>query len=379
MSTATTATTGSADRADTVHFTPPRRRNYPTLLVNGGTILLITAFVVGLTWTWDPYYQAELGRIVAGLGVAAGLTVLIGLNGQFSLGHSALMAVSGYTVALMQSKLGSNASLYGWRVLISLGVGVLLTMVAGLIVGVAAARLRGPYLAGATLALALIVPSVGALWRSSLGGDQGIKVSLDPRPAAIQNMHIGNAYVGAEQWRTWLSIAVTVPTLLLLANLVKSRIGRSWRMIRDDEIAAQLAGVNIPRTQVVCFVVSSFCAGISGGLLAILSRVANPGTFGIQLSLYLLLGIVIGGIGTLWGAVWGSILIVALPDYLTAKVESATHGNTLLYNRFNGNLSLVLFGIALIIVILFAPGGIQGFINRVISWAKRPFQQRAPG
>jgi branched-chain amino acid transport system permease protein len=378
MSTATTAP-GSTDRADTVHFTPPGRRQYPTLLVNGGVILAITLFVLGATWSWEPYYQSELGRIVAGIGVAAGLTVLIGLNGQFSLGHGALMAVSGYTVALMQSNLSKNASLYGWRVLISLAVGVLLTMVAGLIVGVAAARLRGPYLAGATLALALIVPSVAALFTSFLNGDQGRRVTLDPRPSAIANMHIGNAYVGAEQWRTWISIAVTVPTLIVLANLVKSRIGRSWRMIRDDEVAAQLAGVNIARTQIVCFVVSSFCAGVSGGLLAILSRVANPGTFGIQLSLYLLLGIVIGGIGTLWGAVWGSIIIVALPDYLSAKVQSATNGNALLYNKFNGNLALVLFGIALILVILFAPGGIQGFINRVISWAKRPFQQRAPG
>jgi branched-chain amino acid transport system permease protein len=378
MSTATTATTGSADRADTVHFTPPRR-NLPTIVMHGGTLLAITAFVVGLTWTWDPYYQSEVSRIVAGLGVAAGLTVLIGLNGQFSLGHGALMAVSGYTVAIVQNKLSTNASLYGWRVLISLAVGVLLTMVAGVIIGVAAARLRGPYLAGVTLALALIVPSVGSLWASLLDGDQGVKVTLDPRPASIQNMHLGNAYVGAEQWRMWISIGVTVPALLVLANLVKSRIGRSWRMIRDDEIAAQLSGVNIARTQVICFVVSSFCAGISGGLLAIVSRVANPGTFGLQLSLYLLLGIVIGGIGTLWGALWGSILVVALPDYLSAKVESATNGNALLYNKLNGNLALVLFGAAMIIVILFAPGGIQGFIMRVISWARRPFQQRASG
>src|SRR5262249_29734786 len=160
-------------------------------------------------------------------------TVLIGLNGQFSLGHGALMAISGYTVAIMQKQLGTNAALYGWRVLISLAVGVAATMVAGLIVGVAAARLRRPYLAAVTLALALIVPSMGALWYSVLNGDQGLRVTLDARPAVISNMHIGNAYVSAEQWRTWISIAVTVPTLLLLANLVKSRIGRSWRMIRD--------------------------------------------------------------------------------------------------------------------------------------------------
>ena len=378
MSTVTTPGTGTTDRADTVHFSEPRRRYYPTFVLNGGALILITAFIVLSTWSWGAYYQGEIARIVAGLGVAAGLTVLIGLNGQFSLGHGALMAVGGYTVALMQDKLSTVPSLYGWRVLISLAVGVVTTVIAGFIVGIVAARLRGPYLAGVTLALALIVPAVGALW-TTLKGDQGLKVALDPRPVIIQNMHIGNSFVGADQWRAWIAMGVTLPVMLMLANLIHSRVGRSWRMVRDDEVAAQLSGVNIARTQVVCFVVSSVAAGASGGLVAIISRGANPNTFGIQLSLYLLLGIVIGGIGSLWGAVWGSILVVALPDYLTSWAGDVTKDNTVLFNRLNGNLALMLFGVVLILVILFASGGIQGFINRVIGWARRPFQQRASG
>jgi len=204
-------------------------------------------------------------------------------------------------------------------------------------------------------------------------------VDIDKMPNAIASMHLGQVYVVPLQWRAWIAIFATVPVIFVLANLVKSRLGRTWRMIRDDEVAAQLSGVNVARTQIVCFVVSAFAAGVSGGLLALISRVANPGTFGINLGLFLLLGIVIGGIGSLWGALWGSIIVVAIPDYLTAKVQDWTHGNNVLYGRFNGNLALVLFGLALIIVILFAPGGIQSFINRVIAWAKRGFQQRASG
>jgi ABC-type branched-subunit amino acid transport system permease subunit len=379
MSAATTTTPGSTDRADTVHFTPPSKRKYPTFLTHGASVLGLALFLILATWTWEPYLQGEIGRVMAGLGVAAGLTVLIGLNGQFSLGHGALMAVGGYTVAIMQQKLANVPSLYGWRIVISLALGVVMAMIAGLIVGVAAARFRGPYLAGATLTLALIVPAVAALWKHTLNGEQGLQMSQDPMPNAVANMHLGQVWVVPDQWRAWIAIIATVPVIFFLANLIKSRVGRSWRMIRDDEVAARLAGVNIARTQVTCFVVSSFAAGMSGGLVAITSRQANPGTFGLNLGLYLLLGIVIGGIGSLWGALWGAIIIVAVPDYLSSIVESGTRGNLVLNNRLNGNLSLMLFGAALIIVILFAPGGIQSFLNRVIAWARRPFQQRAPG
>jgi branched-chain amino acid transport system permease protein len=379
MSAPTTTTPGSTDRADTLQFTPPKGRYYPTYLKHGGAILGLALFTILATWAWQPYFHGEVARIMAGVGVAAGLTVLIGLNGQFSLGHGALMAVSGYSVAIMQKKLEDVPSLYGWRVVISLAFGVVLAMVAGLIVGVTAARLRGPYLAGTTLALALIVPAVADWWKSLLNSDQGLTVDIDKMPNAVANMHLGQVYVVPLQWRAWIAIFATVPVIFVLANLVKSRLGRTWRMIRDDEVAAQLSGVNVARTQIVCFVVSAFAAGVSGGLLAIMSRVANPGTFGINLGLFLLLGIVIGGIGSLWGALWGSILVVAIPDYLSAKVQDLTNGNNVLYGRFNGNLALVLFGLALIIVILFAPGGIQSFINRVIAWAKRGFQQRASG
>jgi branched-chain amino acid transport system permease protein len=278
----------------------------------------------------------------------------------------------------MQDKLSTIPSLYGWRVLISLAVGVVATVVVGFIVAIVAARLRGPYLAGVTLALALTIPAFGALWKF-LKGDQGLKVAIDPRPIIIQNMHIGNAFVSADQWRAWITIGVTVPVLLMLANLIRSRYGRNWRAVRDDEVAAQLSGINVARTQVVCFLVSSVAAGASGGLVAIISRGANPNNFGIQLSLYLLLGIVIGGIGTLWGALWGSILVVALPDYLSTVAEDVTQGNTVWFNKLNGNLALILFGVAMIVVILFAPGGIQSFIAKVISWIRKPLQQRSSG
>lgn len=374
MSAATTDRPDTTDRADTLLFSSSRKREWNTLLRHTVVIGGLTAFLVLATWGAEPYYQLEIGKIVAYLAVSAGLTVLIGLNGQLSLGHSALMAVGGYTTAIMQAKLADSPSLYGWRIIISVVLAVALTTVVGVFVGVAAARLRGPYLAGASLALVGVLLPIGTMVKS-FKGDQGLKVPLDPRPLRIEYTHLGPYYVQAQQWKTWLIIGFTLPAMILLANLVKSRYGRNFRAVRDDEVAAKLVGINVARTQVTAFVVSSAMAGVSGAMFGIIYQQANPLTFGIVISLYMLLGIVLGGIGSLWGAVWGSILIVALPDWLSSQARDVAGTNALLFNRLNGNLALFLFGVGLILVILLAPGGLQALFMRIINWARRPFQQ----
>jgi ABC-type branched-subunit amino acid transport system permease subunit len=351
----------STDRADTILFTPTPRRRPSTLLVNVVVVVLVAAIVLGATFNFEPFNQVEVSKIVAYIAVAAGLTVLLGLNGQLSLGHGALMAVSGYTVAILQGKLADSPSLYGWRVVISLVAGVIATTVVGLIVGLAAARLRGPYLAGVTLALALVVPALGAMYTSLLKGDQGLQVSIDPRPAGLHDT------ISVQQWKAWIAIFATVPVLILLANLVRSRFGRSFKAVRDDEVAAQLSGVNVARTQVLAFVVSAACAGVSGGLFGVVYGQANPGLFSLNLSLFLLLAVVLGGLGSLWGALWGSIILIVLPDTINTVAGDLTADASVL-NRLNGSLALAVFGAALVVVMLVASGGIQGLVNRIARW-----------
>ncbi|MBB2946099.1 branched-chain amino acid transport system permease protein [Actinoplanes lutulentus] len=304
----------------------------------GGVVILI------LSYTLEPFRNYQLATVGAYFCVTAGLTVLTGLNGQLSLGHGALMATGAYSFALAQNK---------WLSLpLSFVVAIAVTTLAGAVIGLAAARLRGPYLAGLTLAVAIVVPSVTSTFDETFNSDQGLSVVLDPPPGTIP----------MERWQAWLAWTGALLTVLLLAFLVRGAFGRRLRAVRDDETAAKLAGVNIARTQVLAFVVSAVCAGLSGALFAVLAQSVSPGAFPLTLSLFLVMAIVIGGLGSLFGALLGAILLVALPTFAQSVAEQTGS------HRLEGNLALVVFGVVLIVVMLAAPGGLASirftFIRR---------------
>ncbi|AGL20899.1 branched-chain amino acid ABC transporter permease [Actinoplanes sp. N902-109] len=306
-------------------------------------ILAGAAVVLVLTLVLPPFRTYQLATVGAYLCVTAGLTVLTGLNGQLSLGHGALMATGAYTLALC-----ANA---GWPLSLAFAAAIVVTTAAGAVVGLAAARLRGPYLAGLTLAVAVVVPAITSTFDGTFNSDQGLSVALEPPP--------GNVTI--EQWQAWLCWGAAVVVLILLHLLIGGRFGRELRAVRDDETAARLAGVSVARTQVLAFVVSAACAGVGGALFAVLAQSVSPGAFPLSLSLFLVMAIVIGGLGSLAGAAWGAVLLVALP----ALAHSVTEGIDA--RRLEGNLPLALFGVTLIVVMLAAPGGIA---------ALRPFRRR---
>jgi branched-chain amino acid transport system permease protein len=150
-----------------------------------------------------------------------------------------------------------------------------------------------------------------------------------------------------------------VITLFLLANLVSSRIGRDMRLLREDEDAAALSGVRVARTQVLAFSVSAACAGLGGALLAWVNSLAAPGAFPLTLSLSLLTAAVLGGLGSLAGAVYGAVIVTLLPTWSTDLAQSA-HLSQSIY----ANIPLVVYGIVLFVVIVLFPGGLQaGFVR----------------
>ena len=185
-------------------------------------------------------------------------------------------------------------------------VAAAVTAAAGAVVGAAAARLRGPYLAGATLMFGVAITAVADAFPGVFGGDQGLNV-LFTTPAFV------GANFPLTRWQAWVSSLVALVVLVLLANLHYSRIGRNWRAVRDDDVAAALDGINVAAARIRAFVVSATCAGIAGALLAIVTALVAPGAFTITLSIALLTAAVIGGLGTLPGAIWGSLLIVIVP------------------------------------------------------------------
>ena len=328
-----------------------------TLLRNLGLAIVAGALLFGLTYVLEPFPNYQLATMGAYLCATAGLTVLTGLTGQLSLGHGALMAVGAYTVALTQNEMSEAGVTGQWVLLASLIAAVVVTVLAGAVIGLAAARLRGPYLAGLTLAVAVVVPAITTTFDEVFNGDQGLSVYLEPPPESL------GLFFPNERWQAWLALAAATLTMLLLANLLGSRFGRNVRAVRDDEVAAQLAGIHVARTQVLAFVVSAAGAGLGGGMLAVLAQSVSPGAFSLTLSLYLLMAIVVGGLGSLAGAVWGAVLLVALPALTTDATEALSLSPAAL-QRLSGNLPLAVFGLTLIVVMIGAPGGLQGLLRR---------------
>jgi len=324
----------------------PLARHLLCAVVAGALLFLLSDNVSQFT-------DFQLSRIGYYAIALAGLTVLTGLNGQLSLGHGALIAVGGYTTALLMKDTT-------FPVLVDMVVAIAATALAGAVIGVAAARLRGPYLAGATLALAVALPNLATKYSSVFGGDQGLTINPLTPPASL------GANFTPFRWMAWLSILAALITLVLLANLVSSRFGREWKAVRDDEIAARLAGIHVARTQIAAFVVSAACAGLAGFFFALTVQLVSPTEFTLLLSLTLLTGIVVGGLGSLVGAVWGAILIVYLGQWTTDLAKDVHLSGTI-----GSNLSLAVYGVVLIVAMLVFPRGIQGGIQRLLTFLRR--------
>jgi branched-chain amino acid transport system permease protein len=273
--------------------------------------------------------------------VLAGLTVLAGSSGQISLGHGALMAVGAYTVGKL-----ANA---GWAMVPELAAAAVVTLIIGIPVGIAASRLRGPYLAGATLAFAVGLPALADRFPTAFGGENGLTINPPiPPPSLGVNFPL-------ERWQAWIACIGALVVVFVFYNLNRSGVGRALRAVRDDEIAASLAGLRIGRWQTLAFALSAAAAGLGGGLLAVVTGTIAPGAFPIQLSLTLLAGVVIGGLGSLWGAVWGAALLVLLPNWTNDLASSFSLSTNVAHN-----LPLAIYGVVLIGAMLAWPSGIQG-------------------
>ena len=147
-----------------------------------------------------------------------------------------------------------------------------------------------------TLLFALAVPSIADKWPATFGGDQGLTTTVPTAPGSL----------GAEEWLAWIQIIGALVVMVIVANLLWSRYGRAFRAVRDDEIAASLAGIHVARTKVTAFAISAGCAGLGGALLGLSTGVVNTGEFPLTLSIQLLAAMVLGGTGTLIGMVWAA-------------------------------------------------------------------------
>jgi len=280
-------------------------------------------------------YQGATVAIYA-IGIAS-LILLIGYSGQVSLGHGAFLAIGGFAAALARIH-------YEAPVWLTFVVAVLAAAIAGALLGLAAARLSGPYLAGTTLALAIGLPSIANQF-SIFGGEQGISFDIGLPPASL-----GEDFT-QYKWFFWICWSVALITLYWLRNILNSRYGRGWRAVRSNDVAAELAGIHVGRNKVLAFTISAGLAGLAGALLAMTISLASPGVFPLALSFSLATGAVLSGVTTLGGVMIGSVTLVAIPEIALAIANR--YGS----ETITTNLPGLLVSALLILTVLFVPNG----------------------
>lgn len=266
------------------------------------------------------------------------LILLTGYSGQVSLGHGALLAIGGYSAVLARNYL----SLPIW---LCFAIAVLAAAMAGAVLGTAAARLSGPYLAGTTLALAVGLPSIANQF-GILGGEQGLLFDVGAPPASL------GADFTQYKWYFWIAALTALIAIWWLQNILRSRFGRTWRAVRDNEVAAQLVGIHVGKSKTLAFTVSSGLAGLAGAMLAMTISTVSPSAFPLALSFSLLAGAVLSGITTLAGVMIGAVTLVAIPEIADAISHRFANSESLTMN-----LPGLLVNGLLILVVLLVPNG----------------------
>ena len=295
-----------------------------------------------------------------------GLNILVGYSGQLSLGHGALMALGAYTSAIVVHR-------YHVDYLLTIPIAGLLTGFVGFLFGVPALRLSPLYLALATFALAVVTPSLIKRPAGLTGGVQGILVPQPDAPdfaSGIYSTVTGTAMT-SEQWIYYVTLFCTVVLFWLAWNLLRHRPGRAMRAIRDGEVAAAASGINIAGYKTLAFAISAFYAGIAGSLFALSIGFVSPDTFPVALSIQLLVGAVIGGLASIPGPLLGAIFAYFLPIESNQWVPSQSWIPDQIASTVKNAGPAVTYGVVLILLMIFAPNGLVGLINRAYTALNR--------
>lgn len=296
----------------------------------------------------------EMGIAVIG---ALGLNLLTGYTGQISLGHGAFLAIGAYTSGLLTGKLGIPF-------LLSLPLSGLMAAGLGLIVGVPSLRLKGLYLALGTLAFGFIVEYIIFHWDLTQG-DMGM---------AVKRIQFGGFTIRTEKAYFYLIMIFAAGALVCAKNLVRTKIGRCFMAIRDRDIAAEAMGIPLAKYKIMAFGISAFYAGIAGCLMAHYQRWIVPGSFDISLSIAYIAMIILGGLGSILGSILGAVLITGIPHgivYLTDFFKEHLPSLSGLIVDFK----LGIFGLIIVLTLLFEPHGLFGIYRRVkIYWKTWPYK-----
>jgi branched-chain amino acid transport system permease protein len=296
------------------------------------SIAVVVAVLCVLPFVLSDYNLGLVAQVGIFFIAVLGLNILTGYTGQISIGHGAFMMIGGYTTAVMSRDHHTN-------LILTMVMAFALCFVVGVLLGLPALRLSGVYLALATFAFAVSVPQLPLEWSTFLGGRDGVETSQTV----------------TDRWLYGVSWAASAILLVLAWLILRGRIGRAFRAVRDSEIAAVASGVELPVYKTLAFGISAAFAGVAGSLFVLATNgFAEPSEFGILLSLELLIGVAVAGLGSLWGILVGAAFIGLLPNVSSSvPVIGSAHGQD------------VVFGAAVILIMLVLPGGAAGLIARL--------------
>ncbi|MFC4057353.1 branched-chain amino acid ABC transporter permease [Planomonospora corallina] len=305
------------------------------------TAAALLAAACALPFQLAPFHVFQFTMVLVYAVALLGLNLLVGHAGQISLGHGAFFAVGAYGTAIMLDR---------WELphLLTLPVAAAVAFVLGLALGVPAMRLRGPYLALVTLAIAVFLVPLLKRFEQVTGGSMGLTLGK-PVPPAWTGL-------AEDQWLYFLALAVAAAAFLLAGGLLRSRVGRALHALRDDEAAAEVMGVRPSRYKTLAFAWSALFAGAAGSVYTWVIGFVSPDSFTVTLSITLLAGIVVGGLGSLAGPPLGGLFVMFVPS-IAQDVNDAAPG--------------VVFGLLIIAVMYVAPAGLAGLAGRVARSARR--------
>jgi branched-chain amino acid transport system permease protein len=316
-------------------------RSLPTneLWRAAGVIAVIVAAAV-LPLLVSDYRTFQLTQALVYAIVLMGLNILTGYNGQISLGHGAFYAVGAYTAAILMEH-------FGFPYWATIPIGGAVCLVFGFLFGLPALRLHGHYLALATFALAVSMPQIlkYRLIEEWTGGVQGIVIIKPDPPAGLP--------ISQDQWLYFLTLAIAIVMFVVAWNLIHSRVGRALMAIRDQPIAAEAMGVNTAFYKSMAFGISALYTGIAGALSAIIVQFVAPDSFTGVLSINFLIGVVVGGLASISGAIWGALFIQFVPNIADQISKAAPWA---------------IYGIFMIAFAYLMPAGVAGFLRML--WGK---------
>jgi branched-chain amino acid transport system permease protein len=325
---------------------------------------VLVAFVIVYPYIFPNYYVYMANYMAINIIVAVGLNLLVGYTGQISLGHSGFFAIGAYATTYLMLKIDAPF-------LLALLIAASIAAIFGFIIGIPSLKLEGPYLSIATLGFGLTITTVlGRL--EFLGGRQGLHTP---------ELTVFGWHVDTDREFFYLLMAVTFFLVIAARNIVKTRVGRAFMAIRDEDIAAECMGINLTLYKTMAFATSAFYTGIAGGLYAFVLRFIEPEMFGLMMSILFLGMVVVGGLGSIFGSIAGAVIFSWLDLELRNILNIPYVGPFLSelsrsYFSITGvsNIQFIIYGLIIVLIMIFEPLGIFGFWIRTKKyWKTWPF------